>query len=88
VQHIKNRDIGYDRHNLVSVQAKGDIIKNYEAIRHELITAGLADNAGLNSFNTMSIGNNSSAYDWQGKNKDQDILISHRDVSTDMLPTL
>lgn len=88
VQHIKNRDIGYNRHNLLSVQAKGDIIKNYEAIRHELITAGLANNAGLNSFNTMYIGNNSSAYDWEGKNKDQDILISHRDVSTDMLPTL
>ncbi|MES2006190.1 MAG: ABC transporter permease [Bacteroidota bacterium] len=88
IQHIKSRDLGYNKDNLVSVDVRGDILKNFASIKQELLNTGIIENAGLNSFNTLSIGNNSSSYDWKGKDQSKDILISNRIVSPELIPTL
>ncbi len=88
IQHVKNRELGYDKNNLISIDSRGDIIKNFSVIRQELINTGVVVNAGLNSFNTMWVGNNSSGYEWSGKDKSKDILISNRLVSPELIPTL
>jgi putative ABC transport system permease protein len=88
IQHIKNRELGYDKNKLVSIPSRGDIFKNFAAIRQDMLNTGLIENTGLNSFNTMSVGNNSSGYDWPGKDKSKNILISQRSVSPELIPTL
>ncbi len=88
IQHIKSRDLGYNKNNLISIDARGDIIKNFTAIKQDLLNTGLIENAGLNSFNTLSIGNNSSSYNWKGKDESKSILISNRIVSPELIPTL
>jgi ABC-type antimicrobial peptide transport system permease subunit len=88
IQHIKSRDLGYNKNNLISIDARGDIIKNFTAIKQDLLNTGLIENAGLNSFNTLSIGNNSSNYTWKGKDESKSILISNRLVSPELIPTL
>lgn len=88
IRHVKGRDLGYNKDNLISIDARGDMIKNYSVIRQELLGSGLIEEAGLNSFNTMNIGNNGSGYDWNGKDKSKDILISNRNITAQMIPTL
>ncbi|MES2328930.1 MAG: ABC transporter permease [Bacteroidota bacterium] len=88
IQHVKNRELGYDKNNLVSISARGDIIKNFAAIKQDLLNTGLIENAGLNSYNTLSVGNNTSRYNWKGKDQSKTILFSNRIVSPELIPTL
>ncbi len=88
IQHIKGRELGYDRNNLVTMSSRGEIVKNFSAIRQDLLNTGLVENAGLNSFNIMNIGNNSSGYSWAGKDESKDPLFSQRSISPELIPTL
>jgi putative ABC transport system permease protein len=88
IKHVKGRDLGYNKDNLISVDARGDMVKNFSVIRQELIKTGLIEEAGLNSYNTMNIGNNGSGYDWQGKDKSKDILVSNRNITPGLIQTL
>jgi len=87
VQHVKNRDIGYDRNNLLAMDVRGNIAKNFAVIKDELIKTGAVENAALNSYNVMDIGNNSSNFTWQGKDPNSSILISARGVSPEFIAT-
>ncbi|HMH22243.1 MAG TPA: ABC transporter permease [Puia sp.] len=42
VRYAQNRDAGYERKNLVYTFTQGDVNKNYELIKHELIGSGAA----------------------------------------------
>jgi putative ABC transport system permease protein len=88
IQHVKNRELGYDRNNLLTISSRGDMVKNFSAIRQDMLNTGLIENAGLNSFNIMNIGNNSSGYDWAGKDQSKNPLFSQRSVSPELIPTL
>lgn len=88
VQHIKDRELGYNKDNLVIMEVQGDMEKNFNPIRQELINSGYVENAGLNSFETLSTGNNSSNYKWPGKRDDQDVLISSRLISPELISTI
>lgn len=88
VQHIKTRDLGYDKNNLVSVDLHGDMIRDFSVIRQDLLNTGLIENAGLSSYNTISVGNNGSGYTWKGYDNAANILISNRQVSPDLIATL
>src|SRR5438046_9437414 len=41
IQHIKNRDIGYDPNNLIMIPASPDVNKNYAVIKQELLNTGM-----------------------------------------------
>jgi putative ABC transport system permease protein len=88
IKHVKNRQLGYNKDNLISVDARGDIINKFPVIRQDLLRTGVIEETGLNSFNTMFIGNNSSGYDWQGKDKSKDILVSNRNITPGLIETL
>ncbi|MET0395127.1 MAG: ABC transporter permease [Chitinophagaceae bacterium] len=88
VQHVRSRAIGYDRSNLLSLNVRGDMVKNFGMIRQDLVQSGLVENAALNSFNTFSIGNNSSSFAWDGKDPASDILVSYRNVTPGFVATL
>ncbi|MDR0794327.1 MAG: FtsX-like permease family protein, partial [Chitinophagaceae bacterium] len=42
VQYAQNRDNGYQKENLIYHSMSGDIGKNYELIKHELLSSGVA----------------------------------------------
>lgn len=40
IQHVKNREMGYDRENLMLIWTTSDIERNFETLRQELIQTG------------------------------------------------
>ncbi|MEJ0034309.1 MAG: FtsX-like permease family protein [Bacteroidota bacterium] len=42
IAHVKAREVGYVRENLIYVDAASEIVKNYDAVKNELIDNGLA----------------------------------------------
>lgn len=71
VQHVKNRNLGLEKENLIEMPAaNGDIIKNFKSIEQELKSSGLVESVGLMNSQILSGGNNTSGVDWQGKPAD------------------
>jgi len=82
VQHVKNRNLGMDKENLIEIPAaNGKIIKNFNPIEQELKSSGMIESAGLMNSQILSGGNNTSGLQWQGKPEGDDILISLRTVT-------
>ncbi|SFW53958.1 ABC transporter permease [Cellulophaga fucicola] len=88
VQHVKNRQLGYNKTNLVTMNVRGDMVKNFTAIKQEMLATGMIENTGLNSYNTLSIGNNGSGATWSGMaDANSEMLISFRYINPDFLST-
>ena len=87
IQYVKARDIGYNRNNLVAIDARGDVVKNFRVIKDDLLKTGAVENAALNSYNVTDIGNNTTAFTWPGKDPDKKVLISRRWVTPEFIAT-
>ncbi len=87
IEHVKGRDLGFAKDNLVKVPITGDIIKNFDAIKNDLIATGKIEQVGLSNSNMLSDGNNGSGLQWQGGTDTEDVLISFRYVSSDFFKT-
>ncbi|MDF2189612.1 ABC transporter permease [Paraflavitalea sp. CAU 1676] len=73
ILHIQKRDIGIDLDKLAFVYVKGDMSKNYELIKHELLTKGLAKSVTRTNSPITDIWSNTDRYSWEGKGADQHV---------------
>lgn len=87
IEHIRHRDIGYNKYNLVTVNVRGDMVKHFNEIRQDLLRTGSIGNAGLNSFSTLWLGDNGAGAKWDGQLPGQDPLISFRSITPGFLAT-
>ena len=87
VQHVKGRDLGYDKENLVKIPVKGDMIKNFNPIEQEMIASGMISSVGLNNSDILSGGNNTSGLEWQGGVDTENVLVSTRYISSNFFDT-
>ncbi|TPN88011.1 ABC transporter permease [Aquimarina algicola] len=87
IQHVKSRSLGYDKENLITMRVKGDMVKNFTAIKHDMINSGMITNVALNSYETLSAGNNGSGVHWDGIDPESDLLVSYRYITPEFLST-
>lgn len=87
IQHVKSRDMGYDRNNLIYMSTKGNLKENFEVIRTQLIATGKVAEAALSMSNVVNLNSNSGDYTWQGKDPNKQILITQEDVSAEYIKT-
>lgn len=87
IQHVKSRDLGFTKENLIKIPVSGDMIKNFNPIRSELIASGTVENVALISTHVLSDGYNGTNLQWQGGVNTEDVLISFRHISSDFFKT-
>jgi putative ABC transport system permease protein len=88
VQHIRHRDLGYNKDHLIDMQITGMLGKKFSAIRQDLLNTGVVENAALASARSINTTNNTTGYSWEGKDPDRQILVSHRSVSPEYISTM
>ena len=81
VNHVKSRDLGFEKENLIRLPVNGDVIKNFDPIQQDMIATGKVENIGLNNSDILSGGNNGWGFEWQGGTDTEDVLISTRYIS-------
>jgi predicted permease len=81
IQHVKNRSLGFNKNNLLQTDVVGDIAKNYEPIKQQLLNTGVVESVALSDYTTLYSGNNTGGLTWDGKASKAEILISQRYVS-------
>lgn len=88
IRHAKNKDIGYDRQNLVTTTVYPKVSTHYQAIKNELIAQGIIENAGISDHNILGFGSNTGDYFWEGKDPNMEILITVDDANGDYFETV
>jgi len=81
IQHIKSRDLGFNKNNLIEVDAQVDIINKFTFIKQQLEHTGLVEDAALADHTIIYGGNSSDGVKWQGKPVDEKVLVSQRTIS-------
>ncbi|MGZ4000943.1 MAG: ABC transporter permease, partial [Mucilaginibacter sp.] len=67
IQHVKNRNLGYNKENLIYLNTQGKMVEHFGAIYNELKQTGLVENAALSDDPVIQVGSNSDNYSWEGK---------------------
>ncbi len=88
IQHTKNRSLGMDIEQVLTLGANQDILDHFEPLKQELLATGVVENAGLSDQMMINLWSNGGNWQWQGKPDHIDPLISHVRTSPELLPTL
>ncbi|HEX5026898.1 MAG TPA: ABC transporter permease, partial [Agriterribacter sp.] len=88
IQHIKNRDIGYDPNNLIMIPATEGTQKNFTVIKDELLKTGLIDAVTRTSSPITSIWWKSPSPGWEGKPENLNIIFSGLSTDVDFTKTM
>ena len=76
IQHVKNRDLGYNPNNLISIPSSDDANKNAEVIKNELLQTGLIAAVTRTSSPVTEIWNYTPAPNWKGKPQNTDLIMT------------
>ncbi len=87
IQHVKNRNLGFSKDQLISMKVNGTMIEKFSVIKQDLINTGAITSVGLNNSGILDGGNNGSNLTWTGGTNTEDVLISFRYISSDFLET-
>jgi ABC-type antimicrobial peptide transport system permease subunit len=85
IQHIKERDIGYNPENLIMIPGSSDTQKNFEALKQELLQTGMIKAIARTSYPITDIWSKSPAPEWEGKPENLQILFANLNVDENFL---
>ncbi len=88
IQHVKNRDLGYNKEGLVYASLSGKMKQNFTVIKNDLIKTGIVQNAGLSNNQVLQLGSNTGDFAWSGKDPNKQVLITVESVSPEYVSTM
>jgi ABC-type antimicrobial peptide transport system permease subunit len=89
IKFAQNRDIGYNDNNLVEVPMEGDISKNYDLIKNELINNGAITSMSKTGYSVAMEGSRTDGFKWDGTDANQDKLgFSRLGTAGDFVKTM
>lgn len=65
IMHVKNRDMGYDRENLIQIWTNGELETNFQTIREELVRTGVVKSVCKSNSPITAIFSNNEVK-WEG----------------------
>lgn len=80
--YIRDRNLGYDKENLLYIALRGPIRDNQEALRSALQNNNLTERFSIVGELPTNLVNATIDIEWAGKNPDQQVLFSTLDVDS------
>lgn len=88
IQHVKGRDAGYERSQVLLTPLHGRMSGHLETIKNQLIATGAVESASVSERRILYIGTYSWNVDWEGKAPDKQVNIHNFRTDADLIPTL
>ncbi|WP_184543107.1 ABC transporter permease [Mucilaginibacter sp. FT3.2] len=89
IKFAQSRDIGYNDGNLVEVPMEGDINKNYDLIKNDLINNGAVTAMSKTGYGITMEGSRTDGFKWDGTDANQDKLgFSRLGTAGDFVKTM
>ncbi|WAC09225.1 ABC transporter permease [Dyadobacter pollutisoli] len=76
ITHVRNRSIGYNPNNLIALDASGDLVKSYEALKYDLLNTGYIASVAKASSAMTWINNDFTHFSWEGKDPASSVSIN------------
>ena len=87
IEHVKKRNLGYNKNNLIYLRQKGKINEKLNVIEHDLLATGVVSHAAGCNQTVLEMGNNTSGISWEGKDEKKGVLITTDFVTPDYVNT-
>jgi ABC-type antimicrobial peptide transport system permease subunit len=88
IQHVKNRNLGYNKNNLVYIYLQDKQADRFSVVYNDLKRSGVVENAALSDNIALEVGSNSDNYSWNGKDASKNPLISWQNVNSNFISTM
>ena len=89
IAYTKNRELGYTTSQVIYMDVRGTMRKNFSAIKTELIRTGVAENAAMSMNPVIRLGwYSSDSFTWQGKDPHKNVLIVTEAITPEYISTL
>ena len=85
VQHIKNRELGYNKDNLLQMSLQGDMQKSFGVIKQDLLSTGQVENVAMANLDMLEMGSSTDDFTWEGKDLSKKVLITLDFVSPEYI---
>jgi len=87
IQHVKTRQLGFNKDNLVEIDMHQDFSGIFPMIKQDLFKTGLIENAATSDHVTIYGGNSDNMFKWRGKAAGNETSITFRSVSPEFMAT-
>lgn len=87
IQFGKERDLGFNKDNLITTSIQGNLKTHFAAIKNDLMNTGVVENVCVSTSNVLYMGSNTSDFSWEGKAPDKQILITIEGISAGYITT-
>ncbi|WP_461044482.1 ABC transporter permease [Spirosoma harenae] len=88
IQFIQNKNLGYDRENLLYMPLEGDLQRNFPAFRQELERQPGIKSVTCAQSDPLEVGSSTQGVRWPGKDTTQLMLFSQNAVSYEYIKTM
>ena len=88
IMYIQNKNLGFDKENVLYFFNSSEIVKNYDAFRNEALTQSFISGIGKGSNLPFQVGSSTSSMQWDGKTEDVIILFQIYQTDYDMIKVL
>jgi len=75
IQLVKNRELGYQQNNLISVERNEELDKNYHVLKNELLQTGIVDGVTVSNSPITQI-NSNNFLGWPGKPEEERVIFT------------
>jgi putative ABC transport system permease protein len=88
IMFLQNKDLGFDKENVLYFYDTQGIKKNFEAVRNDALAQPFISGIGKGNQLPYQVGSSSSGMKWDGKPEDVDILFQTYQTDFDMIRIL
>ncbi|MFC2163569.1 ABC transporter permease [Acidobacteriota bacterium] len=89
IHFMQNKDLGYDKENLVTLGLNTPIQQNYRAFKNELLkNPNILNVTRVSGLPTFGFQSSHSRWNWEGKDPDKDVLFRANFADHDYLEVL
>jgi len=88
LKFMLNKDLGYEKKDLIIIQITGNMKSKYYSLKKELLNETLIQGVTASTWNPVMIGSNSGGARWEGKDPDRNVLIGTNSVDYDYMRTM
>jgi len=88
IQHIKMRNLGYNKDNLVYADLQENIKEHFGEVKNKLQQTGYVEDAALSLHSALQVYSYNSSFTWQGKDPGNKISIHTNSVSPEFISTM
>ena len=75
IDHAKDRSLGYNTNNLISISSSNDLVKNFVALKQDLLHSDYIASVAKTSGPLTNIWNSWGDFNWDGKNPNDQVSI-------------